>query len=671
MLWKHKFVSNCISTNSAGVITLFSNDFVLLEEYSDNEGRISIIVIKSEDKKVIVANTYYPNNHKQSLTFANKVYEEILRLQQNFPDFDTIYTGDINTCLKNEDCLNRNRLKIEETLSTLITENNKVIKVADAYRKRNPTEGYTWKRGDCYSRLDYVFLSNSLLNKIVNTRIDWAFEKSDHAAVLIDLREESKINQGPGLPRINTKILEDPITSLQIGMEITEMLNQTDINWNPHLKLEFLKVCVRSVFASKVMEIKKSTNKNIEDVEDEINQMEELKISIIQKQLEERNKDLFNITKIDSALTIMRNQLQLMRQKLSDKIKFISKAKWFEFGEKPNKFFLRLNEHKKKQKLIETIQCNGEESTGQEEVMKSIRDFYKELYAKIAVSEPEDNYYEKCPKLSDEDAKYMDERLTMKDLQGALKTCKESAPGPDGIPYVVYKKFWNITGNIILDAWNHSLETGRLAPSHTESTIILLPKEGKDKGDIKNWRPITLSNCDSKIITKALSIKTSKVLESIIDPSQTAYVNGRAVADNLRSNFHLKEYCKQNKIKAALVSLDAKKAFDLVDHGYIKRTLEAYGFRTGFINTFQILYRNITARILVNGYTTESIQINRGVKQGDALSCAIFIICIDPLLRNLNENKTIKQIRSGKNELFKASAYADDISVICGSNKET
>jgi hypothetical protein len=119
------------------------------------------------------------------------------------------------------------------------------------------------------------------------------------------------------------------------------------------------------------------------------------------------------------------------------------------------------------------------------------------------------------------------------------------------------------------------------------------------------------------------------------------------------------------------VSLDAKKAFDSVDHGYIKRTLEAYGFRTGFINTFQILYRNITARILVNGYTTESIQINRGVKQGDALSCAIFIICIDPLLRNLNENKTIKQIRSGKNVLFKASAYADDISVICGSNKES
>ena len=79
-------------------------------------------------------------------------------------------------------------------------------------------------------------------------------------------------------------------------------------------------------------------------------------------------------------------------------------------------------------------------------------------------------------------------------------------------------------GPVILSAWKHSLNTGNLPTSHLESVITLLPKEGKDTKDIKNWRPITLSNCDSKIITKAISLKTSKVLESIIDPSQTAYV---------------------------------------------------------------------------------------------------------------------------------------------------
>jgi hypothetical protein len=79
-------------------------------------------------------------------------------------------------------------------------------------------------------------------------------------------------------------------------------------------------------------------------------------------------------------------------------------------------------------------------------------------------------------------------------------------------------------GPIILGAWNHSLSTGILPTSHLESLITLLLKEGQDTKDIKNWRQITLSNCDSKIITKAISLKTSRVLKSIIDPSQTAYV---------------------------------------------------------------------------------------------------------------------------------------------------
>ncbi len=83
-------------------------------------------------------------------------------------------------------------------------------------------------------------------------------------------------------------------------------------------------------------------------------------------------------------------------------------------------------------------------------------------------------------------------------------------------------------GTIILSAWNQSLSTGNLPSSHLESVIPLLPKEGKDTKDIKNRMPITISDCDSKTITKVISLKTSKVLESIIDRSQTAYVPGRS-----------------------------------------------------------------------------------------------------------------------------------------------
>ena len=96
------------------------------------------------------------------------------------------------------------------------------------------------------------------------------------------------------------------------------------------------------------------------------------------------------------------------------------------------------------------------------------------------------------------------------------------------------------------------------------SVITLLPKEEKDAKDIKNWRPITLSNCDSKVVTKALTLKISKVLDEVTDHNQTAYVGGRDSANNLCSILFMKDHCSSNQIDAVLVSLDARKAFDLV-----------------------------------------------------------------------------------------------------------
>ena len=70
------------------------------------------------------------------------------------------------------------------------------------------------------------------------------------------------------------------------------------------------------------------------------------------------------------------------------------------------------------------------------------------------------------------------------------------------------------------------------------------------------------------------------------------------------------------------------------------------------------------------GFFSEKIKIKRGVKQGDALSCSFFILCMDQLIRNLNKNKKIEPI-TFKSKLThmvvkrKASGYADDIGIVC------
>jgi hypothetical protein len=224
------------------------------------------------------------------------------------------------------------------------------------------------------------------------------------------------------------------------------------------------------------------------------------------------------------------------------------------------------------------------------------------------------------------------------ELLNTLRGCKETASGPDGLTYKIYKCLWPIIGEDIVQSWNFSVKTGLMPPSHLESVLTLLPKDGKDTKEIKNWRPITLTNCDAKIITKALAVRMSKHLGKIIHPAQTAYIPMRSVMDNLRSNIYYRDYCKKAGINGVIVSLDAKKAFNSVSHDYILRTLKAYGVGEKFQNYFKVLYNEVKVKILVNGYFSEGIRIERGVKQGDALSCSLFILSIDPLIRNLNNN---------------------------------
>lgn len=126
--------------------------------------------------------------------------------------------------------------------------------------------------------------------------------------------------------------------------------------------------------------------------------------------------------------------------------------------------------------------------------------------------------------------------------------------------------------------------------------------------------------------------------------TQVAYLPGRAVHDNLRMFEFFSLYCKKYNADAIMISLDAVKAFDSVDHNYMFETLHRFGFSDNFISVVKMLYNDIKAEILVNGFKTIMLRRKRCVKQGDALSCALFIICLDPVLRNIERNNLIKPL---------------------------
>jgi hypothetical protein len=202
--------------------------------------------------------------------------------------------GDFNCCIAENDLKNRNRTKLEVELSNLIQQNNLMCGLVDSYRKLHPETGYTWNRGLCYSRLDCIYVSQSIESRIKSSSTNWGFDKSDHVAVTTSIRLKNEIKKGPGITKVNTDILKNPTTIAQIRDEIIFLLSQIPDDWNGHVKLEYLKMVIRSTMA-KYKGIERATDRNeIETLELSLKDIEVLKLKVINNKDNLENEDFMN-----------------------------------------------------------------------------------------------------------------------------------------------------------------------------------------------------------------------------------------------------------------------------------------------------------------------------------------------------------------------------------------
>ena len=89
-------------------------------------------------------------------------------------------------------------------------------------------------------------------------------------------------------------------------------------------------------------------------------------------------------------------------------------------------------------------------------------------------------------------------------------------------------------------------------------------------------------------------------LSDSLNPTQTAYIKGRQITDNLHIMQYMTEKISQSMNDCSmLISLDAEKAFDSIEHWYIKAVLEK--LRLNWFNSiFDILYKNQRVFIINN-----------------------------------------------------------------------
>ena len=138
---------------------------------------------------------------------------------------------------------------------------------------------------------------------------------------------------------------------------------------------------------------------------------------------------------------------------------------------------------------------------------------------------------------------------------------------------------------------------------------------------------------------------------------------GRIITDNIHTVQDLINLINKNGDSAAILFYDQEKAFDRMSHKFIIKTLRKFGFGDNFIDWVKILMNDIKSFVKVNGFETSEFDVNRGVRQGCALSALLYVLVSEVLALEIRNNNWIKWYRyNGKH--FKLSQYADDLMTV-------
>ena len=162
-------------------------------------------------------------------------------------------------------------------------------------------------------------------------------------------------------------------------------------------------------------------------------------------------------------------------------------------------------------------------------------DFYKALFSKDSLNmQIQTEIIDDLDlSLSDSEREQCEGLFTKEELSAALKGLQTGkSPGSDGLPVEFYSAFWDLLCDPLLSVLNDCFRAGSLSASQREALLRLFYKKD-DKRLAKNWRPISLLNCDNKLASKIITDRLKQVMPSIVHSDQTCSVVNRSIFSNL------------------------------------------------------------------------------------------------------------------------------------------
>ncbi len=275
-------------------------------------------------------------------------------------------------------------------------------------------------------------------------------------------------------------------------------------------------------------------------------------------------------------------QLNLLYHKKAEYALFRTKQTYWEMSERPGRL---LAYHLKQQDSINHIagtrRPDGHISTSSKQITESFRSFYNTLYSSQGDLDKQkfDSFFADLNllQLSDRDRNFLEAPIKIEEISHAIRSMPPNkSPGLSGLPADFYRTFEHIISPLLLEVYSDAFKAGTIPQSMHAAVISFIHKKGKDALDPSGYRPISLLNCDQKILAKVLANRLSKVIGSIIHMDQSGFIPNRYSSDNIRRLINVQ--CLVYDHPTITLSLDAAKAFDCVEWSYLFETLERFSF---------------------------------------------------------------------------------------------
>ena len=156
----------------------------------------------------------------------------------------------------------------------------------------------------------------------------------------------------------------------------------------------------------------------------------------------------------------------------------------------------------------------------------------------------------------------------------------DKTAGAGGFNPGFYQKYWSVVGEEVVHSCMKWVELKHLPEDLNVTTIVLIPKKKKPNRMV-DLRPISLCNVVYKVMSKVLANRLKCVLPEVISKTQSGFVAGRYITDNIVVAYEISHYLKRQrsaKFGNVAFKLDIYKAYDKLEWCFLEGMLMKLGF---------------------------------------------------------------------------------------------